>query len=154
LEKARRQEGLAVSEKTIGERVETLEKDMDSLRELPAKVDDLGKKVSAVDSRLTTVESQIVLLRTEMNDGFSAIRGEMVTKTELGNEMSAMKTELRGEMGAMKKELQEDIAGLGRDMAEYSLQTQRHVTMIFEEHLGRRSVTAEGNPPVDPPPTT
>jgi hypothetical protein len=66
------QEGLAVGEKAIAERVEALEKGMDSLRGLPAKFDDLGTRVSGVESRLTTVESQVVQLRRDMNDGFSA----------------------------------------------------------------------------------
>jgi len=54
-----------LSDKTIDERVETLEKEMDSLRELPAQVSDLGTTVSGV-------ESQILQLRTDMSDGFSA----------------------------------------------------------------------------------
>jgi hypothetical protein len=54
-----------VSEKSIEERVETLEKDMDSLRALPAKVDHLGKEVENLASRVSGVESQIVLLRID-----------------------------------------------------------------------------------------
>ena len=69
---SRWQEGAAVSEKAIVERVETLEKRMDSLRALPAEVKILATKMSAVEMRLTTVESKIVQLRTDMNDGFSA----------------------------------------------------------------------------------
>jgi len=89
-----------VSEKTIAERVETLENDMESLRILPAELKDVGGEVKglavrvsgvesrlgsvesrlgsvesrlgSVESRLGTVESQIVQLRTDMSDGFSA----------------------------------------------------------------------------------
>jgi hypothetical protein len=61
-----------VSEKSIAERVETLEKSMDLRGTLPAEVKGLATKVLAVESRLTTVESQLVQLRTDMNNGFSA----------------------------------------------------------------------------------
>jgi len=116
-----------MGEKTIEERVETLEKDMDSLRQLPREVRSLGTevkglvvRVSGVESRLATVESQIVQLRTDMNDGFSAIRGEM---------------------GEMKEELREDLAALGRDTAAQILESRNHTRMLFEEHIGRRTVT-------------
>lgn len=80
-----------------------LENDVNVLRKLPAVVEgvqrdvkELVVRVTGVEVRLSGVESQIVQLRTDMSDGFSAIRGEM---------------------GGMKAELQEDIAAQGRETA-------------------------------------
>lgn len=119
-----------MGEKSIEERVETLEKDMDSLRALPAKVDHLGKEVENLALRVSGVESQISQLRTDMTGEFSAIRGEM---------------------NGMKDELREDIAALGRDTAAQILESRNHTKMLFQEHIGRRAVIGEGNPMPDLP---
>jgi hypothetical protein len=63
------------------ERVENLEKTVTALARLPGEVSQLSLRVG-------TMESQIVQLRTEMKDEFSAVRGELV----------AMRGELRGEL--------------------------------------------------------
>lgn len=130
-----------MSEKSTEERVETLEKDMDSLRTLPAKVDHLGQEVKNLALRVSGVESQIVQLRTDVTDEFSAIRGEM----------GEMKTELRGEMRETKRELREDIAALGRETAAGFVRFGVEMRTLFEEHIGRRAVIAEGNPTPDAP---
>ena len=58
--------------RTLEQRVESLEKSIEPLRELPGRVSGL--------------ESQIVQLRTEMREEFSAIRSEMVTSDGLAAE--------------------------------------------------------------------
>jgi len=121
-----------VNEKTLEERVETVENDLEALRGLPVEVKVLATRVAGV-------ESQIVQLRTEMTDGFSAIRGAMGT----------MKVELRAEMTTMKTELREDIAALGRETAAGFVQAGTEMRLLFEEHVGRRAVISEGNPPPD-----
>ena len=60
----------------------------------------LGDRVAHVESRLGTVESQIVQLRADMPDEFSALRGE-----------------LKDGLQVVKTELREDIASLGRETA-------------------------------------
>jgi hypothetical protein len=55
-------------ERTLTERVEILEQKVEILEKLP--------------ERVTAVEVQIVQLREEMRDGFSALRTEMVTLNE------------------------------------------------------------------------
>ena len=111
---------------TLEKRVEELEKTVNSLQSLPAAVKDLTLRTGRV-------ELQIVQLRTDMNDGFSAIRGEM---------------------GETKSELREDIAALGRETAAGFLRAGVEMRALFEEHLGRRAVIAEGNPTPDEPPST
>lgn len=112
---------------TIEARVAKLENDVNLLRNLPAVVEgvqrdvkELVVRVSGVEVRLSGVELQIVQLRTDMSDGFSAIRGEM----------GAMKAELKGEMGAMKAELQEDIAAQGRETAAGFLELGREMRTV------------------------
>lgn len=121
-----------MNEKTIVERVETLENQMELLKELPAKVDQLGKEVGSLTLRVAGVESQIVQLRADMTDEFSAIRGE-----------------LKGGLQAVRTELREDIASLGRETAAGFLRAGVEMRALFEEHLGRRAVIAEGNPTPD-----
>ena len=82
-----------MSERVIKERMETLEKDVESLQSLPAEVKVLTLRVAGV-------ESQIVQLRTEMADEFSAIRGQ-----------------LKDGLEGVRTELREDIAALGRETA-------------------------------------
>jgi uncharacterized coiled-coil DUF342 family protein len=69
-------------------RVEVLEKRMTALEELPARV--------------SALEVQVLQLRTEMRDEFSAVRQEMRALNEATRgEMRALGEELRGEMRAL-----------------------------------------------------
>jgi hypothetical protein len=52
------------------ERVEKLEKTLESLAGIP-------DRMTAVEDRVGSLELQIVQLRTEMKEGFSALRGEL-----------------------------------------------------------------------------
>jgi hypothetical protein len=52
------------------ERVEKLEKVVESLAEMP-------ERMTAIEGRVGSLELQIVQLRTEMNEGFSALHGEI-----------------------------------------------------------------------------
>lgn len=140
-----------MTEKTMDERVGDLEKVAQTLRSLPGQVAQLDDRVADVESRLGNVdarlgnvelrlgnvESQIVQLRTDMGDGFSAIRGE-----------------LKDGLEGVKIELREDIASLGRETAAGFLRAGVEMRALFEEHLGRRAVIAEGNPTPDEPPST
>jgi hypothetical protein len=74
-------------------RVEDLEETVESLRDLP-------DRTAKLEARMGAVETQIVQLRTEMRDEFSAIRRDMVTKDDLRDELSrfATKDELRHEL--------------------------------------------------------
>ena len=84
----------------MDERIGDLEKLAHTLAPLPGQMAQLGDRLAGVVWRLGTVESQIVQLRTDMNDGFSSIRGEL-------------KEGLEG----VRSELREDIAALGRETA-------------------------------------
>ena len=80
--------------RTMEERATDLEKLAETLAPLPAQI-------AGLTERMAAVELQNVQLRSEIQVGFSAIRGEMAE---------------------MKAELREDIAAQGRDTAERLLE--------------------------------
>jgi hypothetical protein len=147
----------------LARRLEMLEETLRSLRGLPDDVKELKR-------RLTGVEVQVLELRTEMRDEFSAMRGEMATKTGLADGLAAVRREMatkkdladglaafrqdlkNHELADLKRELREDIAGMGQDLARIVLETQRQVAegqsqtrMMFEEIVSRLKVPGEGN---------
>jgi FtsZ-binding cell division protein ZapB len=75
--------------RNLTERVEVLEMEVGSLKELPA--------------RMSAVESQIVQLRSEMRGEFSAVR----------QEMRALNDETRTEMRMLHEEVLDRIAKVG-----------------------------------------
>ena len=147
----------------LARRVEMLEETLNSLRQVP---DDL----KALNGRMTRVDVQMLKLRTEMREEFSAVRGEMATKADLAeglaaariaakDDLAAMRRDLaNNELADLKRELREDIAGMGRNLAQIILDTQHQVTrtqrliaegqsqtrMMFEEVVSRLNVLGEG----------
>ena len=55
------------------DRVKKLEKALESLAEVPRQLTGLGDRVEGLADRVTKVESQIVQLRTDTRDGFTAV---------------------------------------------------------------------------------
>ena len=148
----------------LARRVEMLEETLRSLRELPDDVRDLKHRVNGV-------EVQVLQLRTEMRDEFSAIRSEMATKTDLAEGLAAVRSEMtadladglasvRSEIAAAKDELREDIAGMGRDLAQIIVDNQRELTdglrtlsdgqsqlrLMVEDVRSLIQIRSEGNP--------
>jgi hypothetical protein len=81
---------------------------------LPAEVRQLGERMGGVEGRLTGVESQIVQLRLEMADGFSAV----------------------------KAEFRDEIAVHARETAGHVLETQRQMRVLYEDLVGRIALIA------------
>ena len=77
----------------IVERIEKLEQPVNLLETLPA--------------RLETIDAQLLQQRRELQDGFSAIRGEM---RAMGQDMRA---DLRGEMHAVAEGLRAELHAMG-----------------------------------------
>ena len=108
-----------MSGRTMEQRVGDLEKLAQTLAPMPGQMAQLGDRVADVESRLGSVESrlglvqsQIVQLRTDMSDGFSAT----------------------------KEELREDVAALGREMAAQFVRAGNQTRMLHEdlvERIGR-----------------
>ena len=78
-----------MASRNLTERVEVLEMDVASLKEVPA--------------RMSAVESQIVQLRTEMRGEFSAVRAEM----------RALNEETKAQMRTLHEEVLDRIAKIG-----------------------------------------
>ena len=113
-----------MDEPELEERVTNLENLARTLEPLPQEVRALRHEMVDVKTRLTVVESQIVQLRGEMREGFSAIRGEMATKAEL----------------------KQDISALSMEMAGHFLAAERKTLLLFEQFLGKRKTIDEGHP--------
>lgn len=95
------------------ERVEKLEKALESLAELPRQMSSLTGQMSAltgrigqVEDRVAHVELQIVQLRTEMKGGFSAIRSEFLEVFDAGSRATET---LFKETWAQMRTLHEDV---------------------------------------------
>lgn len=145
---------------SLANRVERLEKTVDGLQTLPAEVAALGERVGAV-------ELQILQLRTDMNDGFSAVRSEMTAefaavRTEIQAGFAAAREEwrvdIRTESAALRAEMQAGFAAarderlvalanvtteLGRQIQEAAEEGKRHTRVLFEEVLSRIATLGE-----------
>jgi len=86
-----------------------LESTVESLRVLPGEMRQLS-------GRVDRLESQFVQLRAEMRDGFSALRREMVTTTDLKAALAEQPGEFRAEM-ATKADLSAGFAALRAELA-------------------------------------
>ena len=129
---------------TLADRVENLENAVDSLRQVPARV-------GALEVRMSGVESQIVQLRHETRDGFSAMElrfedlrsdgEEQLTRAidELRNEISVTAGQLRGELSAAVSELRVEIRAGDEE-------TRRYMRLLFEEYVERIARTRESGP--------
>jgi len=89
---------------TVASRVDTLERKMGRLEDLP--------------DRMTALESQIVQFRSEVSVDFSAVRSEM----------RAMRDELRGEMVALNSDTLTQMRILHEDMVSRFALLDEHVT--------------------------
>ena len=119
-------------------RVEMLEKNVESLQKLPSQMKVLTRRVGRV-------ERQILQLRTEMHEEFSAVRGEM--KEELAAVRREMAT--KGELAAARDELRTDIAGMGRDLAGAISELacgQSRIRVLIEDVQARLQIRDEGRP--------
>ena len=118
-------------------RLEMLEETVESLKRLP-------DRVGALEVRVGTLESQVLQLRTEMRDGFSAIERRMATKDDL----AALAT--KDDLAHLGGELREEMSGAVREMAGFVLATERRllerIPVLVEDALSRIAIRNEGNP--------
>ena len=116
-----------MTEPTRADRVAILEKKVEDLASLPARV--------------AGVELQIVQLRDEMRLGFSAVRqeirqGDDRVREDLRAEMRELRGELRSEMQRLREELRADIR-------EGDQETRRYMRVLHEDVIAR--IAALGN---------
>ena len=118
------------------ERIAELERQMQSLKELPAQV-------AAFDTRIVSLESQILQSRAEIKSEFLTIRSEIAgLRTELGNKIDG-EGGLREEMGAIAAGLREEIQtgdarllnairGLKQDNSREHEKTRQYIRVLLE----------------------
>ena len=115
----------------IVRRVEMLEETVSALRSLPSQV-------GALEVRMAGVEPQILQLRTEMRDEFSAVRQDL---KEMGT---------RQDLLDVRAELREDIAGAIRDLSGHILESEqrsdRRTRALFEDVIARIAMMGDRRP--------
>lgn len=112
-------------EQTVTARVENLEKRVTLLEELPA--------------RMSAVELQIVQLRSEMREQFSAVRVDL--HAEIKAACDEVRTELRAEIRTACDEVRTDLRAEIRTGDE---ETRRYMRVLHEEVLARLAMIQEG----------
>jgi hypothetical protein len=109
-----------------------LEETVESLKRLP-------DRVGALEVCVGSLESQVLQLRTEMRDGFSAIDRRMATKDDLTglatkddfarlatkDDFARMAT--KDDLAQLGRELREEMSGAVREMAGFVLATERRL---------------------------
>jgi hypothetical protein len=137
--------------RTLEERVESLEKSIEPLRELPGRV--------------SALESQIVQLRSEMRQEFSAIRSEMVTREGLADEFERRDLMTRQDLAAefergglvtkadLKRELnqqlerfatRDDLARTNRRLRDGFKDLKTQMLVLHEDLVERLKLLSEG----------
>jgi hypothetical protein len=108
---------------TVVSRVDTLERKMGRLEDLP--------------DRMSALESQIVQFRAEVSVEFSAVRTEMrAMGEELRGEMRTMGDELRGEMRTIAD-------GLRLEMVALNHETVTRIQILHEDVISRIALIDE-----------
>jgi len=147
-------------ERTVIERVEILERNVELFEALPARV--------------SALESQIVQLRSEMRDEFSAVRGEMrdefaAVRGEMRagflavrDEFAAVRGEMRDEFAAVRGEMRDEFAAVRGEMAgmrdslltvlraeirEGDEETRRYMRVLHEDLVARITLLQNGRRP-------
>lgn len=98
------------------ERVEKLEKTLESLAGIP-------DRMTAVEDRVGSLELQILQLRTEMNEGFSALHDEL--------------RDVRGEVVSTRSDLLEVIDSSSRASQGLFAQTWTQMRVLHEDVISR-----------------
>jgi hypothetical protein len=121
----------------LARRVEMLEETVESLKRLP-------DRVGALEVRVDSLASQVLQLRTEMRDGFSAIEHRMATKDDLAR----MAT--KDDLAQLGGELRDKMSSAVREMAGFVLATERRllerIPVLVEDALSRSAIRTEANP--------
>lgn len=108
-----------MSRQLLATRVDTLERRMDHLSDLP--------------ERVKGVESQLLQMRAEMASGFSAIHGEV---EEVRQEMRVLKEETRQEMRVLNEEVRQEVRALNDE-------TRREMRVLYEDVIDRLKLIHE-----------
>ena len=113
-----------------------LERQMQEMRDLP--------------ERVTSLESQVLQLRQEMRDEFSAtrsaFRSELASKGELAQAVTALRGELatKGELGQAVTTLRGEIATAVTTLSKAIADTNTHMRTLHEEAISRIATMGEG----------
>jgi hypothetical protein len=120
--------------------LDPLERDTMPAQTLESRVERLERRVNGLEKvpeRMTALESQIVLLRTEMHEEFSAIRRE----THAGGEETqrSLRDEIRSGDEETRQVLRDEIRAGDEE-------TRTLMRVLHEDVVGRIALLGEGRP--------
>ena len=104
----------------------------------------LEQRVTAIEqlpARMDRLELQIVQLRLEMHDEFSAIRQEM----QAGDEETrrSLREEIRAGDEETRRSLRAELKTVVAEITAQIEESRRHTRVLFEEYVGRLSTLRE-----------
>ena len=111
-------------------RVQLLEKTVDQLRELPARLE-------GIEHRVAGCEGQILQLRSEMRAEFSNVRGEMRT------EFAAVHADMQAASIAVREEMQAGFGKVTDDIKHGDEETRRFMRVLYEDLVARIATLGE-----------
>ena len=118
-------------QRPVVERVESLERTVEALEALPARV--------------SAVELQIVQLRDEMHDGFAEIRQDVRAADEaLRNDLRTLRNELSARIAEGERAVRDELSAR---IAEGDEGTRRYMRVLHEEVISRIATLGEGHRP-------
>ena len=115
--------------RSLTERIEILEQKVGDLRELPG--------------RMAAVESQILQLRGEIRDGFSAIHARLGTHDQRFESIDQRFESIDQRFESIDQRFDD----LTRQMREGHQEIGRHMRLLHEDVLARLAATREAPPP-------
>ena len=120
---------------SFAERVVRLEQQMQSLQELPKRIDDLTLQVSQLRVEMRGEFSEI---RSAMAAEFTNVRDEMVA--EFGNVRAEMAEGFAAPTGALARA----VEGLHAEIRTGDEETRRQMRVLHEDLVGRIALIQEG----------
>lgn len=112
--------------RSLEQRVTILEQHMRELRDLP--------------KRMAEVESQILQLRVETRDGFSAIRSELQAEIRAGN--SAIRSEFQAEIRAGNSAIRSELLA---EIRAGNQESRTFMRALYEDAIARIGTIGEEN---------
>jgi hypothetical protein len=135
-------------------RIEMLENTVESLQRLPADVARLSRRMGRVESQILRLRSDMrdefsairrdMVTKADLNDGLAAVRAEMMTKADLADGLAAIRTEMatKADLSGLRVEFNDGIAGAVLELTGAIAETRDHlVTLIKEQIAGAQGQT-------------
>lgn len=119
------------------------------LEQLPDQLHAIDVRLASLDANMASVASQVVQLREEMHDEFSAVRDEMrggdsAVREEMQTGDWGIREEMQGGFAALREEMHalhgeaiQVVEVLNAETNRQIAETRRHMLVLHEEVIDR-----------------